>query len=195
MAKKIKQINELELVAYYENNDISVRNLSKKYGINSTRAASILKAHNSKKFKINSARHGHEKPWNKGLNKDDPRIAASLKKMSASRVKTGLRGGYETVFAEELGKRIKLHDYVWFKNTGHLPNGSAGEQIHHIDGDKANNNIDNLLLTNVSEHSRIHKEYEEVFIKLLKLGILRFDIEKRGVDWQSFNEMVDKLKK
>jgi hypothetical protein len=194
MAKKLKEINELELVDYYENNEISVRLLSRKFGINSARAADILKQHDSRKYKINSARHGHKKPWNKGLDKTDPRIAKSLKLMSTARVKTGVRSGYQTIFVEELGRRIKLHDYVWFKNTGYLPNGKNYEQVHHIDGDKNNNSIENLLLTNVSEHSKIHKEYEDVFFKLLKLGFIGFNKEKRGVDWDSFNEMVEKLK-
>lgn len=193
MAKKLKEINELELVNYYNHNEISVRSLSLRFGINSARVVDILRKHGSEKYKLNSAKHGHETPWNKGLDKTDPRIAKSLKLMSDARVKTGIRSGYRTIFVEELNRRIKLHDYVWFKNTGYFPNGKNGEQVHHIDGDKNNNTIENLLLTDVSEHSRIHKEYEDVFFKLLKLGFIKFNKEKRGVDWDSFNEMVKKL--
>jgi hypothetical protein len=195
MAKKPKTINELELVNFYENNNISVRKLSLLYGINSARCAEILKRRKSRKYAVNSARHGHLIPWNKGKDKSDPRIAASIKKMSHSRLKTGMRSGYQTIFNDILNKRVRLHDHVWHENTGHWPDHKNDEQIHHIDGDKNNNNIDNLLLVGVNEHSRIHKEYELVFLKLLKLNILAFDKKKRGIDWKSFYEMVKKLKK
>ena len=194
MAKKLKEINELELVAYYESNDISVRRLSKKFGINSARSAEILKRHDSRKYKINSARHGHEEPWNKGKDKSDPRIAASIQKMSRSRLKEIKKDGYKSVYSEELGRAVKEHVYVWFKHTGHWPDSSIGEQVHHINGIKDDNRWENLLLTSVEEHTRIHKEYEDVCLKLLTLGLISFDKDKRGIDWNSFTEMVSKLK-
>lgn len=194
MAKKLKQIDELELVAFYENNEISVRNLSKKFEINSARSAEILRRYNSRKYKINSARHGHDEPWNKGKDKSDPRIAASIKKMSQARLKETKKDGYKSVFAEELGKAVKEHVYVWFKNTGHWPNSAAGEQVHHINGVKDDNRWENLYLTSVEGHTRIHKEYEEVCLRLLALGLISFDKENGSIDWNSFTEMVNKLK-
>ena len=192
MAKKLKKINELDFLNDYENNNISIRTLCKVYGISSTRGSGILKRLGSEKYFENYQKYG-SKPWNKGLDKSDSRVAAYSRKLSDVRIKTGRRSGYKTVYVDELEKRVKAHDYVWFKNYGSWPDGKNGEQIHHIDGDKDNNHINNLVLTDVSEHSKIHKEYELVYLKLLKMGLLKFDIEKRGVDWNSFTEMVKKL--
>ena len=48
------------------------------------------------------------------------------------------------------GKRQFLHRAVWEKINGPI---SDGYDIHHIDGDKANNHIDNLELISKSEHA------------------------------------------
>lgn len=54
------------------------------------------------------------------------------------------------------------------------------ERVHHIDGDKTNNNISNLcLLSSESEHSRLHKQLEQVAMQLLKKGIVYFDYQEK----------------
>lgn len=35
-----------------------------------------------------------------------------------------------------------------------------GEVVHHIDGNKTNNNINNLQLMTAKEHSKMHREKE-----------------------------------
>lgn len=46
-----------------------------------------------------------------------------------------------------------LHRYVWTKANGEIP---EGFQIHHRDGDPANNSIENLELVECSDHARHH---------------------------------------
>ena len=46
------------------------------------------------------------------------------------------------------------HCLVWEKYFGEIP---EGMQIHHIDGDKTNNDISNLQLVTPLEHKRIHE--------------------------------------
>ena len=46
-----------------------------------------------------------------------------------------------------------MHRYVWECNHGPIPDGM---HVHHKDGDKTNNNIDNLELLAASVHSKHH---------------------------------------
>lgn len=59
---------------------------------------------------------------------------------------------------------MKMHHYVWWKEKGELPpvedlqeNGN-GKVMHHKDGDKLNNDIDNLEILTNKEHLKIHSE-------------------------------------
>lgn len=52
------------------------------------------------------------------------------------------------------GKLKFEHVIVWEKFFGKIPD---GYQIHHIDGNKANNDIENLQLVTALEHRRIHE--------------------------------------
>lgn len=66
-------------------------------------------------------------------------------------VKSGQR--YIRVWVAPGVRRLE-HTEVWERHHGAIPD---GWQVHHIDGDHANNAIENLaLLTNV-EHQRWHK--------------------------------------
>jgi len=47
------------------------------------------------------------------------------------------------------------HRWVWMNLKGEIPNGL---DVHHIDGNKDNNKIDNLQLITRSEHQRKHWE-------------------------------------
>ena len=49
------------------------------------------------------------------------------------------------------GERILLHQYIWKKNKGDIPDNFV---IFHKDRDKNNNNIDNLLLVPKEQMSR-----------------------------------------
>lgn len=51
------------------------------------------------------------------------------------------------------GKRKRLHVYIWEKYNGEIPKGA---QVHHIDGDKASVDINNLELLTAAEHMRKH---------------------------------------
>lgn len=49
------------------------------------------------------------------------------------------------------------------------------ENVHHIDGDKLNNDISNLYLCkNVKEHSEIHKSMERLLQELYRAGAITF---------------------
>ena len=48
-----------------------------------------------------------------------------------------------------------LHRFVWEENNGVIPN---GYEIHHIDFDKSNNHISNLMLVDKKTHLEIHSK-------------------------------------
>ena len=51
------------------------------------------------------------------------------------------------------GNRIRLHRYIWEKHNGKIP---KGYDIHHIDGNRLNNDISNLIMLTPSEHHKLH---------------------------------------
>lgn len=50
-----------------------------------------------------------------------------------------------------------------------------GEAIHHIDGDKTNNNIKNLQLMTVAEHNACHAANDRLIMELYRSGIVVYD--------------------
>ena len=53
------------------------------------------------------------------------------------------------------------------------------EHIHHIDGDKLNNNLNNLFLYkgNQSEHIKLHHQLEQIAFDLFRKGYIKFNKE------------------
>ena len=67
--------------------------------------------------------------------------------------------GYYLSSKNYKGSRIRLHRYIWEKNNGEIP---SGYDIHHIDHNKDNNDISNLMLVSSHKHKMIHaKELTE----------------------------------
>ena len=101
--------------------------------------------HHSKetKEKLRQLRLG--KPsWNKGLSK----------KKNPDKIKYGLLGFENPRWNG--GCRRTLQNYafgVWEKHNGPFPNDMV---LHHIDGNPANNLIENLACITWGEHERIH---------------------------------------
>lgn len=70
------------------------------------------------------------------------------------------------------GERVLEHVAILEQHLGQKIKG----QIHHIDGNKLNNEIDNLhLFTNGSDHTRCHKSLEKCAMELFLVGLLEFD--------------------
>lgn len=91
----------------------------------------------------------------------------------------------------DIGKRERLHCYVWRKANGMIPNGFA---IHHKDENKNNNEIENLECISASAHMALHskeraeKHYEEIVSSLIKNAIPRskeWHKSEQGRAWHS----------
>lgn len=50
--------------------------------------------------------------------------------------------------------------------------------VHHIDGDRLNNEIDNLFLTNLKGHHKAHSSLDQIGYMLVRAGMIIFDKEK-----------------
>ena len=63
------------------------------------------------------------------------------------------------------------------KNMGTLPN--KNEVVHHIDTNKLNNDIENLIVCNNKEHVMIHRSIELLIEPLLERKIIFFDKDEK----------------
>lgn len=81
--------------------------------------------------------------------------------------------GYIVVNMGDEGYRLK-HHLVMEENLGRKLNKS--EVIHHINGDKTDNRLENLYLcSSMSQHRDIHKQLESVSFDLVQKGLIKFD--------------------
>lgn len=67
------------------------------------------------------------------------------------------QGGYMYFWLSD-GSYIKEHRAVMEQHLGRKL--SCDEHVHHIDGDRTNNDISNLVILSRGEHSRIHRKEE-----------------------------------
>ena len=72
---------------------------------------------------------------------------------------------------------VREHIVVMEQHIGkRIPEGMV---VHHIDGDKLNNNLDNLLLCTIEEHNKCHAANEQIVFDLYKKGLVKFDKNKK----------------
>lgn len=85
---------------------------------------------------------------------------------------------------------LVIEDYIGRKlNT---QQGGNGEQVHHIDGDKLNNKIDNLLLCkNTKHHKDVDCQLHELAFELVRKNIITFnrEIEEYEIQWDSLKTL------
>ena len=53
-------------------------------------------------------------------------------------------------------EKIYEHRYVMEQHIGRKL--KKGEEVHHIDGNKMNNSIENLMLLTIDEHKKFHRD-------------------------------------
>ena len=82
------------------------------------------------------------------------------------------RKGYHRVWDTKQKRYRFEHNIIWEKCYGEIP---KGMQVHHIDGNKQNNDISNLKLVDSLTHKRMHSGCVE------KNGVLYKPCRKCGV--------------
>lgn len=71
---------------------------------------------------------------------------------------------------------VREHIVVMERHIGRkMPKGKV---VHHIDGSKTNNNLDNLLLCSIAEHNQCHAKIERLVFELYAQGLVGFDRDK-----------------
>lgn len=76
--------------------------------------------------------------------------------------------------------RRRMHRYVWEFYHGKIP---KAYQIHHIDGDRANNNISNLEMIRVGVHQRLHGEKLSEMERQIRRDNLEQNARPKAVEW------------
>lgn len=83
----------------------------------------------------------------------------------------------------------RMHRYVWKHYCGEIP---EGFQIHHIDGDKPNNDIDNLAMMTDTAHQKLHgaeekrkEQLREILEKYGRPAAIKWHKSEEGRKWHS----------
>jgi len=104
--------------------------------------------------------------------------------------------GFRWCLSKDYYKRsvfISLHRHVWERKNGPIPD---GHHIHHIDGNKKNNSIENLECLSESDHHKKHwkENYEKMALHLAKNRRIyeRSDAQRESFSKWSKKFWVDK---
>jgi len=71
-------------------------------------------------------------------------------------------------YTTELNHRVIIEKYLNRKLD-------RSEHVHHIDGNKINNKLDNLIVVKASVHNSVHASLEKCAFELLKQGFIEFN--------------------
>lgn len=112
------------------------------------------------KKKMSQAMKGKSKTFKDGVN-----LRRLPKKLNTA--------GYALVWSEEHNKHVHEHRFVYAQH--HKRNIEDLKEIHHLDGDKLNNEVSNLIELGQSEHSTLHSQLETLAFCLVKKGLIYFD--------------------
>lgn len=140
MSLKLTEEIEEKIIDLYLIEEMGSLMISKLFDINKTTVLNVLKRNNVSRRNLIEARaklyeNGYINP-----NKGTGGIPYYNKQQ-----------GYYNILKN--GKIYKYHRWVWEQHCGKIPEGYI---IHHIDGDKCNNNIENLKMMTPREHGILH---------------------------------------
>lgn len=145
-------------------------------------------------------------PWNKGLNKETSSLVAQIAQKTSRALKNRPMpkpSNYSEIMRRTnppMARKYDIHGYVWLylpkykgSKRGKLNWGRIYEHryvmeqylgrillsietIHHLDGNKENNDLNNLVLCgNVSEHTLLHQKEQKFVEALIAQGIVYYD--------------------
>ncbi len=95
------------------------------------------------------------------------------------------RTGYYLSSKKIGGSRKRLHVYVYEKSHGKI---KKGNHIHHIDGDKSNNEPSNLMQLTTVEHEKYHGSHQEKELKEFKAKNVVKNAMPKAAAWHKSEE-------
>jgi hypothetical protein len=111
-------------------------------------------------------------PWNKGV-KQAPRKVGNTFINNNGYVEVWI--GKHTK-EDKVGGYYREHKLLKELQIGRLLNDN--DIIHHVDGNKTNNSVDNLVVcAGHYEHRKLHGQLERVTMELVRAGVIKFNHE------------------
>lgn len=97
-------------------------------------------------------------------------------------------GGYILKWDENSKSHILEHRYVYANHYN--INYNDLQEIHHLDGNKKNNSIDNLIELSNQDHSLLHSQLEDLAFELVRRGQIIFDKKDKKYRLNSAVELI-----
>ena len=88
--------------------------------------------------------------------------------------------------------RKRLHVYVWEKHNGPVP---KKHEVHHLDENKDNNEIDNLLCMTKADHLKWHSENISSSVMKMWRDNLEKNARPKAIQWHKSEEGLEWHKK
>ena len=85
-----------------------------------------------------------------------------------------------------------LHRFVWEENNGVIP---KGYEIHHIDFNKSNNHISNLIMLSKKEHLEIHSKSLTAEQRQFRRNNMNNVARPKAIEWHKSKEGLEWHKK
>lgn len=95
-----------------------------------------------------------------------------------------------------LSKNGKVIDYSVHRLVAmhFIPNPECKTDVHHIDHNKLNNNVDNLVWVTCKEHKELHPEIFNKLSKVCSKKITQYDLDGNYIrTWSSLSEIQREL--
>jgi len=126
---------------------------------------------------------GHNLKTQKKTDAHRRRIAEGQRRAWATTRKRAPEGSTHTsADGYVIEKRIRSDVVKWLPQHRLVMEEAIGrpltrrEVVHHIDGDRSNNSLENLhLCSSRSEHNRVHNSQDAALRTLMRVGLVRFE--------------------
>lgn len=159
MGKPEVKISKIVFVDLYVNQKKSGLEIARFFGIGRTTVSRYIKRYGLEPRTVSEVRKN--KFW-RGSKEQYKKVSAYRRSQTGDKI-SNYKGGH----INSLGYRIISRDGVYFKEHRYVMQQHLGrklmprEEVHHINGNKLDNRIENLQLLSKEEHSQLHWSRKE----------------------------------